>query len=179
MEEIWKDIEEFETHYQISNFGNVRSKDRFIKNNNVFILKKGINRKQSYDSRGYLHITLQKPGLYKTIKIHILVARHFIPNPENKRTVNHKNGIKTDNRVENLEWNTDLENMTHACKNGYFDTNKKIVFQYDLQGNFIREWASTMDIQRFYGFHNSKISYACLKQKENIYNGYKWKYKEK
>lgn len=106
MEEIWKDIAGYKD-YKISNEGKVKSLKGVAK-----ILKGGI------DLSGYHIVTLLNNKIQSTKTIHRLVAIAFIPNAENKRTVNHKNGIKTDNRVENLEWNTYSENMNHSFKNG-------------------------------------------------------------
>jgi hypothetical protein len=111
MEEIWKDVKEFEGLYQVSNIGNVK---RLI-SERVFA-ERSIGR--IVDRDGYLRRTLCKNGLCKQITEHRLVATAFIENSENKATINHINGIKNDNRVENLEWNTDLENKQHAVKNG-------------------------------------------------------------
>lgn len=77
------------------------------------------------DTKGYLRVRLQGTSSGLTRKIHRLVAETFIKNPLNKPQVNHKNGNKEDNTVENLEWVTNLENMQHAWNNGYFDCHKK------------------------------------------------------
>lgn len=132
--EIWRDIDGFENLYQISNMGRVLSLER----SSVF--KLGKHKKETEvkvpskilvqsSVRGYLALGLCKYGKYKQFKIHRLVAQAFIPNIENKPGVNHKNGIKTDNRVENLEWVTDYENKKHAKKNGLNFTGKRKVFK--------------------------------------------------
>src|SRR5690242_12502708 len=107
--EVWKDIDGFEGIYVVSNYGNIRRKH------------KNINRKLGTHSMGYAHVDLWKGGKMTNYHVHRLVAFAFIPNPENKPFVNHKDGDKKNNHVENLEWCTPLENMVHARKNGYFE----------------------------------------------------------
>jgi hypothetical protein len=76
---------------------------------------------------GYYHVDLYNKGYNKKVAIHRLLAMHFIPNPDNKRTVNHKDGIKTNNDISNLEWATDSQNIKHAYDNGLnYCSNKKI-----------------------------------------------------
>lgn len=104
MEEQWKKINDY-PNYSVSSTGKVR--------NDVTgkILKSG-------DRVGYNLIVLCKNGIPKSYRVHRIVAKHYIPNPENKEEVNHINGIKNDNRVENLEWSTRKDNMEHAIETG-------------------------------------------------------------
>lgn len=106
IQEIWKDIPGYEGIYIISDLGNIKSNY--------------VNRllKPSVDQFGYCRITATKNKKQKTLRIHRLVAQLFIPNPENLPQVNHKDGIKTNNFKNNLEWFTDSENKLHAYKTG-------------------------------------------------------------
>ncbi|MBO9671960.1 MAG: NUMOD4 motif-containing HNH endonuclease [Sphingobacteriaceae bacterium] len=118
MLENWKDVLGYEGLYQVSDQGNVKSLDR--------TLPHGITKK-FYPSKilkaepcgsGYLTVCLYIKGIQKRHMIHRLAAKAFIPNPEEKRCVNHKDGIKTNNSIENLEWATHSENNYHAFENG-------------------------------------------------------------
>lgn len=191
MEEEWRDIKGYEGLYQVSNLGRVRSLDRYIINKS--------NKRQYYNGKilngnirqGYLKLTLSKNNSQKTIPIHILVAKTFIPNPESKPEVNHIDGNKANNCVNNLEWVTRSENELHAYKNGlakpslkqkeavakYARENySKKVLQYDLNGNFIKEWNSMHDVWRELGIRPSYIC-RCCKGLRNYTYGYIWKYK--
>ena len=111
-DEIWKDIKGYENQYQISNLGNIRALSRKGQ-------RKGVERMETRISNwGYPIISIWKNNKQKTFSVHRLVAETFIANPNNKAEVNHKNGIKTDNRVENLEWVTREENIQHAYNTG-------------------------------------------------------------
>ena len=112
MDEIWKDIKGYEGKYQVSNKGNIKSLKQFNKRGVDLIIKLGKN------NTGYTIVRLTKNNKLKTPLVHRLVAQAFIPNPDNKPQVNHKNGNKADNTVENLEWVTRSENQKHAYETG-------------------------------------------------------------
>ena len=108
MEEIWKTIEGYEK-YQISNYGNVRHLD--------FHRQRYCNTiKQNKKPNGYKRVILSKEGITRSLYVHRLVASAFIPNQENKRCVNHKDGNRENNRVDNLEWVTHSENSIHSYR---------------------------------------------------------------
>ena len=110
MTEVWKDVKGFEGLYEISNFGRCKSKKRKTKTISIF---KDRLLTPKLSQNGYLRYGLSKNGVVKSHLIHRLVAIHFIDNTENKPQINHINGIKTDNMVENLEWATSSENLLH------------------------------------------------------------------
>jgi hypothetical protein len=112
--EIWKDINGYEGYYQISNQGNVRSIDRFDGVHD----RKGTIIKPSLKQNGYLQVGLRMHSKRKWIGVHRLVAIHFIENPNNKPQVNHIDGNKQNNTINNLEWVTAKENQNHATKLG-------------------------------------------------------------
>lgn len=121
-EEIWKDIEGYEGHYQISNLGHVRGLDRYVrcgKDGKYKRLVKGKLLRPMKHSEGYLQVTLNKSGQAPQLfLIHRLVAEAFIPNLDNKEFVNHKDGNKQNPCWSNLEWSTRAENEAHAFATG-------------------------------------------------------------
>lgn len=132
MQEIWKDVKDFEGLYQVSNLGRVKSLKREVvyfegnnsKNKHHTVFEKMKN--QSKKDNGYLITSLYKGNKGNHKYIHRLVAEAFIPNPSNLPTVNHKNLNKQDNRVENLEWCSYADNNDHARKNLCFKSGKKL-----------------------------------------------------
>lgn len=188
--EIWKDIEGYEGLYRVSTIGRIMSYDRKVraKNNHSLVIKSklltGGNRS------GYRCVELYKRnGEAKQTLIHRIVANTFIENPENKPQVNHKNGIRNDNRLENLEWNTCSENLRHSFTElgrkptahwiGRIDENNhtsKKVAQYTLGGIFLKIWPSMTAVTRAGVYkHTSAISQVC-KGNASQAGGFIWKY---
>jgi hypothetical protein len=124
---------------------------------------------------GYLSIKLCNDGAKQDFGIHQLVAKVYIPNPDEKSFVNHKNMIKDDNRVENLEWCTSSENMIHANITADFAF-KAAVIKCDLRGNLIEEYFSIRNATELTGVDSSSIVRVC-KNKQGHAGGFLWKYK--
>ena len=165
--EIWKDVKDYEGHYQVSDKGRVKS----VKFGKEIFLKQG-------SCRGYLRVGLSKNGEIKRYTVHRLVAQAFIPNPNNLPEVNHKDEIKTNNNIENLEWcdhkyNINFGNRTQRSA----EKQSKPVLQYTKDGKFVNELKSVMDVQRNLGYDQGHISACCLGKRKSA-NGFVWKYKK-
>lgn len=163
--EIYKDINGYEGYYQVSNFGNVKSLDRLVLHNYGGNAKKtGIILKQHPDKDGYLSVNLKKKQNGSTNRSHRLVAMAFIPNPENKPQVNHINGIKSDNRLENLEWVTLCENRQHA-----YDTGLQHSFtRQGMKNNFAKLTnESVITIRNIYNKKNG-VNFAAIAKMYNV-----------
>jgi hypothetical protein len=119
MQEIWKDVVGFEGLYKVSNLGNVigAGKSWVWGMYNNITTRPESESKKSIDTCGYYQVWLSKNGRGKHYLVHRLIAKAFLDNPENKKDVNHKNGNKLDNVLDNLEWATRSENIIHAFKN--------------------------------------------------------------
>lgn len=164
MDEIWEKIELCEKNYYISNMGKIKSNNKILKTHK--------------STGGYLYISVWKNKKVKHVKLHRLVAQAFIPNPENKPFVNHIDGNKLNNCVDNLEWVTNKENISHAYKNGLMNKNKRKnikINQYDLDGNFIKSWYGFKDIEKNFKVSRSTIRFCCL-NKIKTSKGYIWRY---
>ena len=186
MEERWKDIENYEGLYQISDIGRVRSLEREVWNGRVYYLIQGRVLK-FYLEKGnrYFTVGLWKDGKCITNRIHIIVGKHFIANPEGKPEINHKNGDKTDNRVENLEWVTAKENSQHAIKTG-LNTQGISVIGINLETNKRIIFSSMSDAARYlrkngYSKAGSGDISSCCSNKKGNYSayGHKWEYQNK
>jgi hypothetical protein len=175
----WVDIKGYEGLYKINRQGQIKrlkgyqaSEDRLIT--------------PIDNGRGYLGVGLCKNGKKKRVYIHRLMAETFISNPDNKKQVNHINGIKSDNRLENLEWATRSENQRHMYEIlGYKGANtgrfgslsalSKKVIQMDLNGNVLNRFNAVMEAQRLTGINESNIR-TCIYGKSKTAGGFKWAY---
>lgn len=139
MKEIWKDIKEFRGLYQVSNLGRVKSIDRTtIYNTGAIRTTKGKILSIGKNKLGYSQVSLSKHDKQYSRRVHRLVAEAFILNPNNKTQVNHIDGNKENNKVENLEWCTKSENELHAYKMGLKKSRKGILLK-SKGGNNMQE----------------------------------------
>jgi hypothetical protein len=179
--ETWRDITGFEGRYQVSTCGNVRS--LFSADSHRI----GRIRKPNM-CVGYHRMGLRLNGKMRHLKVHRLVAVAFIPNPMNKPFVNHINGIRTDNRVENLEWCTHAENIEHAWRTGlakpHHSPNSgkfkkghaaKPVVALDDSGNVVARYNSGRDADKALGLSRGQVCRA-LKGRRNHTGGFQFKY---
>ena len=120
--EVWKDIPGYEGRYQVSNLGQVKGLDYIREASNGLPFKvKGRILKTDIIHCGYHRVALSKNNKKKHFLVHRLVIESFVPNPDNKPEANHEDCNKNNNRFDNLDWTTKLENMRHAIKNGRRD----------------------------------------------------------
>lgn len=191
MEEEFRDIKGYEGLYQVSNLGRIKSLRRNKLSGNGCLRKTKekilITPKDKY---GYPNLKLSKLGIKKHFTVHRLVAMSFIENEFNKPTVNHKDGIKTNNRVDNLEWATLSEQIVHSLGMGLrtvpnnkgrkrgvgkLHNRSKPIRQSDLNGNFVRDWECAKQAKREGGFTPTHIS-RCCKGLASSHKGFKFSF---
>lgn len=194
MQEIWKPIKDFENLYEISNFGRIKSLKKEwkvfnYKSNNYTNI--GFNErimKPSISKCGYYQVNLCKKGKNYGKLIHRLVAETFLKNLNNYPCVNHIDGNKLNNNINNLEWCTYKENSKHSWENGLQKSYlkgkygkehnlAKAVNQYNKNGVLIKKWDCISDASRELKIDNGRITKCCKKEKYcHTAGGYIWEY---
>jgi hypothetical protein len=186
MEEIWKDIEGYEGLYEVSNLGRVRSLGRTIMRRTRWgsvkpYTIKPRELKHKICQGGYHQVGLfDIDGVSKPFKVHRLVAQYFVPNPEGLPEVNHKDEDKDNNRSDNLEWVTHIENCNHGTRNERSKGKRsKPVQQLDADNNIVAEYPSIIEASRATGIQRTQIR-GCVHQRKDFKTagGYRWKFKE-
>jgi hypothetical protein len=199
MKEIWESVKGYEEFYEVSNLGRVRSFDRQSWSGKAFYLKKGRMLAAGCDSAGYPQVNLCINGSGQITRVHRLVAKAFISNPENKREVDHKDGNPSNNNVKNLRWFTHLENMNNpvakarigkamkgkcaGVKNHWYGVHganhflSKPVLQFSKTGVFIKEHENAVEAGLKLGLDRTSIYKVCNNYKNHITaGGFKWEY---
>jgi len=184
--EMWKDIDGYEGLYRISNFGRVLSVGKLYRNclNNKLYPRREKLLKPKLNADGYYSVCLYKSKNIKKISlVHRLVACAFLANHENKPTVNHKDGCKTNNSACNLEWATKSEQTIHAYKNnllipynrnGASNSAARRVVQKRKDGTIVKVWNCIKDAKNA-GFLPTRISDVC-RGKYKQHGGFNWEY---
>ena len=160
--EIYRDLIDYGNKYEISTYGNVRIKE------NKKVLKQ-------YEHRGYKYVGLYYDNKTHNIRVHRLVAKTFLKDFNNNCVVMHLDNNTKNNNINNLKCGTQKENIQQCCKENRKVYSNKRVKQYDLQGNFIKEWKSQTDVQKELGYMQNFISRCCNGHKKTAY-GYRWEF---
>lgn len=166
MSEIWKAIEGYGGKYEVSNLGRVRKGEKSVS--------------QYKDCNGYMRISLYKDGKQRGVKVHRLVAMAFIPNPDNLPMINHKDEVKTNNHVDNLEWCTNKYNCNYGTVKERLDAvrKKSAVIGTDKDGNEHR-FASIQQAADYVGGKTPCIGDCCRrKQGKHTAYGYQWRFED-
>ena len=177
--EVWKDVPNYEGIYKASNFGRIK----MVKRTLIDSLGKKINKKEHIlkprTGNRYYMIALYKNGKREDLLLHRVIAQTFIPNPENKPFVNHKDENCFNNCSDNLMWCTQKENMNWGTINERMSKNsksKRKVNQYDMDGNYIKTWDCMTDFYKSKGLKLKTGIIECCKGRRQSHMGYKWKY---
>lgn len=186
--EEWRDIPGFEGRYQVSTLGNVKSLPRRVNNHTGTLMVKEKIIRQRHDLKGYMRVDLvDNQGKRKYLGVHRLVAMAFIPNPENKPQINHVDGRKDNNVLDNLEWVTNAENQKHAYRTGLnYVTGragkpKRAVLQINpVTKEIVNEYPSIADAAKAVGCKTSSNIGECCRGKygRKTICGYEWKFRE-
>lgn len=170
--EEWKTIEGYNGRYEVSSYGRIRSVSMFIGNH----IYHGKVLSPTIMANGYLKVNLILRGKKNTCLVHRLVAKAFIENRENLPQVNHKDEIKTNNNVENLEWCSESYNCRYGKRNlSMIEKKRKPVLQLSVDGDLINRFEVLNYASRITGINAAHICDVC-KGKRKSAGGYVWKY---
>lgn len=184
--EEWRDVKGYDGIYQVSNIGNVRSVTHttVYKDGRVGHYEGKMLTPQN-GNNGYKFVNLSKNGITNNVDIHRLVAETFLPKDDERNVVNHKDGNKHNNTVENLEWVTYSENSKHAVRTGLLDmkpfiiagqtARKKKIAQIDTKGKIIKVFDSGAEAARQLGLSIGNIS-SCANGIRKTTGGYHWQF---
>lgn len=164
MIEIYKDLVGYGNRYEVSNTGKVRLKD------SKKILKQ-------YKHRGYMYVGLYYDGKVRNQRVHRLIAKTFFNDFTEQCVVMHLDNNTSNNNINNLKCGTQSDNMQQCLADGRFHYPTKKIKQYDLEGNFIKEWNSQTDVQNKMGYRQNFISMCCHNARKSAY-GYLWRLSE-
>jgi hypothetical protein len=174
--EIWKDITGYEGLYQVSNLGRVKSLPRERKTYGKRTYKtKSLLMDAPISEKGYLRVCLSKDGKQRSYFVHRLVAVAFLDNKNSYPVVNHINGNKLDNRIENLEFCTQSHNVKEAYRIGLEKKAGRRVEQYTKDMELIKLWDSVSEAQRYLGIEATNIV-KCCRGKGKTAGGFVWRY---
>ena len=180
MSEEWRDVAGYEDLYQVSSEGRVKSLERKLPHwRGGEQIKKERILKPDVSQDGYLRVGLYAGGKRKRFRVHRLVCEAFHENPDGKPCVNHIDENKTNNCASNLEWCTSSENNNHGTRNERSAKNRsKSVGQYTLDGDLVKVWQSTNEVERQTGFSHGNICKSANGKHKQAY-GFIWKYVER
>lgn len=166
--EFFVEVKGYGGQYLVSNMGNMKTRSRY--NPKEYIPLKGWK-----CSRGYIRVELS----HRPVMVHRIVAEHFVPNPLNKATVNHKNEIKDDNRADNLEWMTNEENHNYGTRNQRAGKAlQKPILQISLKtGEVLKRYNSCKDVQKD-GFNKGSVGRCANNHGLSTSGGYAWRWDE-
>jgi len=183
--EVWKDIENY-PNYQVSNFGSVKSKERYTKQRNGLNLRKEKILKQQVDKKGYKYVRLYNSDGWEYFKTHILVAKAFIKNINNEPTVDHIDRNKNNNNVENLRWASSILQANNKDKTNIIENMKKIgkkkhpnrvekIKQFNKNNEYIKTFNSSREASNLLNISETSIS-NCVNGYSKTAGGFIWKH---